>query len=1699
MAIDDQKTLEAQMRQLQQDRVKRFMGVGAPGNPTSVASPSFSGEGTIAQPKSRFPALATKTFAGVERPLFDKVTQPLDLSFGLGAKMGFDTPVSIGINMTTDIIPKIIDPAAISPAIRIEQTMNFDNPQLQQNFEKALGVRNKDGKELYFRKEQGYKERLEIANRYGATKIIKEDGALFDVPWDNLIYEQTRLPNPDRTLRYELLTDEVELGPTGRPQRQRVTEEIRAGDVTREEFERIRELKMLGSLNFSNPEVGKPMFADLLNQKLIQRGMTDARTRADLINTAITTPTMDDHRKVAATIGENTVRFTMGFGLWGIGETADITSRLISANNEKFNADAGWGDIRQSDRRAAIMEGLWLPLSHTLVAEAAQRGVIISLADAETYISTLTGLAPRIAKLTGEFVLPSRMAASLAKKLATNEHANFKQFFLQRTGQQYYDKDTRSYKIEKVTDADMRSFDDIMEEYLSMRSGQIQAGTGTVRTPADAAARKAAKETGTDVFEEPTFLQKVKRNTIETRIRRGMQTVDSQMLPANRQEVIQARQYVNNLTNRRNALMSNIEKRRTAGGVIDDAAQARIRKLDRQIDDAIRAERRAVLFSAQPKFMRDMLVTDAYMVIGAGTAGHFFQQRTETGGITGDPLMGELFGLAGGIALSLVRGNVPAALDFVRRRGYLVGTNKGYTTWLAQNISSLEPELQQQITMRADAIDRVHTELIAEGLDPELLDIGFADVSGLITLKSVEDLTRARLSMGQVRDFNVSHLQEILDEQIKLVRGLRRVVAGIGVGPEGTPKGDFQRILSIAIDEGQSSIDTLTRDLDILNKRGVEHYLDITRGNTMSHQGKQTKDTFAQAMDSLEKQQLINADDLPRMQLNQQIDDATARITDEVAIRADYTRSQLASTAQARVAVIGATTSKVQAAGQKSQANVASMDTAGDLLATIAEARHSAEKAKAKAPYAILDNGQYVDVDADGNILGAIEGKPVANVGTIFDQIFVGVDDLPTANLRKANLTSGEIQNFDITIQKLSEPYFAALAQGSDQSVDEVVDAMVTAAQESGMNLITKGTRLSKQTQLVQWLRKTARDAESELDAGLDMSFSELRELDKSVRHLRNKAILAGNTERAAIFENIETAIQQKFDDFSIIRPDGERVSVNELHVVRRNDVGEDEPVKVGDLLNEANSGWAEFKRNWYDTNERATMPKWMSWGDRSVEEITVNHPLGIRYARNPSTWFQVDVVGKMDPETTGKEWYDSLQRTIGQRIINMDGSVEYAFLEGDKTTIAFEKVIKTALADHIISTKGTKSPADLAKLATNINEIFVMKGADGRTKPLLDIESVITDAIGFSRKTVGDEAFEAAEKTAISEIQTAISKATEPAEKMKTQKQLAVKFLEKFSGERLPEDQIANALVSGGVQQLQKLRREFKNLTDLSDEEIDATLANVYVDSMERSIFYDTGFTRQSATGASTKISVINVDKISEMLGLNDPEKARMIEELIGTRRYKVWQAVGDLMTSRENHYKRSDFDLTGVPRSFSMESYISRLYAINRGVISLRYAVAEATLMAFRQRNFIITSEILKDPKMGELFIEMVRSGKAFKPLRNGKDQFTSALVVAFAKMSNEIGNPKPQTGKDQYGREFTVYPDINSSNIPRTGRDISFDLETLKEIAKKRGFDDVQKFINTQGITRMKDGRFYGVPIPTFPEIERAQQQNFRPPVQ
>jgi hypothetical protein len=87
--------------------------------------------------------------------------------------------------------------------------------------------------------------------------------------------------------------------------------------MTEDDLQNYREASMLTSLNFIDPEVGKPLFADLLNKRLIKAGVESARTRADIINYAVSAPGMGDMEKIASGIGENAIKFPIQMGLMG--------------------------------------------------------------------------------------------------------------------------------------------------------------------------------------------------------------------------------------------------------------------------------------------------------------------------------------------------------------------------------------------------------------------------------------------------------------------------------------------------------------------------------------------------------------------------------------------------------------------------------------------------------------------------------------------------------------------------------------------------------------------------------------------------------------------------------------------------------------------------------------------------------------------------------------------------------------------------------------------------------------------------------------------------------------------------------------------------------------------------------------------------------------------------------------------------------------------------------------------------------------------------------------------------------------------------------------------------------------------------------------------------------------------------------------
>ena len=109
-----------------------------------------------------------------------------------------------------------------------------------------------------------------------------------------------------------------------------------------------------------------------------------------------------------------------------------------------------------------------------------------------------------------------------------------------------------------------------------------------------------------------------------------------------------------------------------------------------------------------------------------------------------------------------------------------------------------------------------------------------------------------------------------------MVAELRGVLQGIEGGVGDTPKGDFFRLVQRSIEVGQQSIDQLGADLSVIEKRGVQYYLDLIDGNSQKYGqqlGPDTVRSFDDAMGRLQDQQLINAADLPKVEFDKVAND----------------------------------------------------------------------------------------------------------------------------------------------------------------------------------------------------------------------------------------------------------------------------------------------------------------------------------------------------------------------------------------------------------------------------------------------------------------------------------------------------------------------------------------------------------------------------------------------------------------------------------------------------------------------------------------------------------------------------------------------------------------------------------------------------------------------------------------------------------
>ena len=127
-------------------------------------------------------------------------------------------------------------------------------------------------------------------------------------------------------------------------------------------------------------------------------------------------------------------------------------------------------------------------------------------------------------------------------------------------------------------------------------------------------------------------------------------------------------------------------------------------------------------------------------------------------------------------------------------------------------------------------------------------------------------------------------------------------------------------------------------------------------------------------------------------------------------------------------------------------------------------------------------------------------------------------------------------------------------------------------------------------------------------------------------------------------------------------------------------------------------------------------------------------------------------------------------------------------------------------------------------------------------------------------------------------------------------------------------------------------------------------------------------------------------------------------------------------------------DINLQNLPKTLSVESWISRIYAIQRGVISLRYTLTEAGLQKYRVNSHQLLLDLMSQPEAAIMIRKLITEGLQKSPyldlrLRKFFQSRTVNAIVANEVLSEEgelnFNNQGSLVGTDSAAGKLIRYP--------------------------------------------------------------------------
>ena len=399
---------------------------------------------------------------------------------------------------------------------------------------------------------------------------------------------------------------------------------------------------------------------------------------------------------------------------------------------------------------------------------------------------------------------------------------------------------------------------------------------------------------------------------------------------------------------------------------------------------------------------------------------------------------------------------------------------------------------------------------------------------------------------------------------------------------------------------------------------------------------------------------------------------------------------------------------------------------------------------------------------------------------------------------------------------------------------------------------------------------------------------------------------------------------------------------------------------------------------------------------DNSIEVPNFIHQ------QNPNTWINYEKL-LSDERYADKFMQEAFLPIVGTRNVDRIGQADEYFLDfNNPETLQkiemFSKFLTEELGAHIRRTDAGQIAFNKEAFEEAIKKdtpgtikgkkISIFNGATDRfaiDTPngkvfLLPIDDVVNMNVGIDvmvarNSTVNTIAKNDQVKVALElkKVKTQLRKQVEEF-KFSVNKLSDASVVVNFGDKLTDPNTFVKNIVEGGSDNYDKLERLMVKSGKMTAEEFNTVAKNLISEYFYNSFARNVESVSTPIKGQTLKADVKNFHTFNsadarEFLTRNTD----MLKEILGTEHYNDVIKVLNIqaLTSGADTAKIIP---QALPSSLSLESLMSRLYAINRGVISPRYVVSEIALRRFNKNKGVLIKNILENPKMATVVRKML-----------------------------------------------------------------------------------------------------------------------------